>query len=68
MYWVIQYEGAPPFCWIGEASPGAAFNVTFRFGLAERFTCAEDARHESLRLGLSGDWRVRDYRDGGKTA
>jgi len=64
VFWVIQYEGAAPFCWIGEASPSAAFNVTFRFALAERFTCAEDARHESLRLGLSSAWKVKGYEEG----
>lgn len=68
MYWVIQYEAEGSFCWISEASMGAAFNVTYQFRLAERFTCAEDARHEMLRLGLSGAWRVRDYHDGGKAA
>ena len=65
MYWVIQYEGAAPFCWIGETCPSGAFNVTFQFGLAERFACAEDARHASLRLGLPSAWKVRIYEDGG---
>jgi hypothetical protein len=62
-HWVIQFEGTTGICWITQTTPGAAFDVTFRLVLAQRFTCAEDARHECLRLGLSGAWQIREYRN-----
>lgn len=55
MTWVIEYFGTP-LCWISEARGSAAFDVTFQIKLAQRFTCREDAAHEILRLGLSGQW------------
>lgn len=55
---LIEYRGTPP-CWIAEARASAAFDVTFQRRLAQRFTCAEDAKHEMLRLGLSQAWEVR---------
>lgn len=54
---VIQYEGNPPF-WICESKSSTPYGVTFRFSEAQRFVNAEDARHESMRLGLSRDWIV----------
>jgi len=54
---VIQFSGSPKF-WICESRSENPFGVTFRFSEASRFLCQEDARHEMLRLGLSGEWRV----------
>jgi hypothetical protein len=55
---VIQYAGNPPF-WICESKSSTPYGVTFRFSEAQRFMNAEDARHESMRLGLSRDWIVK---------
>jgi len=55
---LIEYCGTPP-CWIAEARISAAFDVTFQKKLTQRFTCAEDAKHEMLRLGLSQVWAVK---------
>jgi hypothetical protein len=58
--WVIEYSGAP--CWIAErVGSSAAFDVTFQRKFARRFLCREDANHEILRLGLSGQWRGLQY-------
>lgn len=54
---VIQYEGNPPF-WICESKTLSPYGVTFRFSEAQRFVCAQDARDEKMRLGLSSDWTV----------
>jgi len=57
--WVIKFEGMSQ-CWIREGtSLGWPFDVTFQWKLAKRFACEEDARHEILRLGLSGEWTVQ---------
>jgi hypothetical protein len=53
--WVIEFLGTPP-CWISESRCSAAFDVTFQRRLAQHFMCREDALHEMLRLGLSGQW------------
>jgi len=54
--WVIEYSGIPP-CWIADRKgSSAAFDVTFQRSLAQRFLCREDASHEIMRLGLSGQW------------
>ena len=58
MIWVIEYIGMPP-CWITEARDSRAFDVTFQRSLAQRFMCQEDAKHEILRLGLSGTWTAQ---------
>jgi hypothetical protein len=56
MAWVIEYVGTPP-CWIGEhKGSGPVLDVTFQRALAKRHTNREDASHEMLRLGLSGEW------------
>lgn len=55
MIWVIEYYGMPA-CWITESRGSAAFDVTFQRKLAQKFMCREDANHEILRLGLSGQW------------
>lgn len=54
---VIQFAANPPF-WICESKTSTPFGVTFRFSEAQRFMNAEDASHESMRLGLSRDWIV----------
>jgi hypothetical protein len=57
MVWVIEYSGIAP-CWIAES--GGGFNITFQRSFAKRFVCREDASHEMLRLGLSGQWAAEE--------
>lgn len=58
MIWVIEYSGIAP-CWIKARSEGAEIDITFHRKFARRFVCKEDANHEILRLGLSGQWAAQ---------